>query len=115
MTTDRQLKQGRPSGSLNGDINLQGERIQKLLERIEALPYPGAKELIQECMEALLGFYGQGLSRILEVVNEAGPEGRKVYRDLIHDDVIKGLLLIHDLNPLDLETRLAEALEKARP
>jgi Fe-S cluster biogenesis protein NfuA/nitrite reductase/ring-hydroxylating ferredoxin subunit len=115
MTTDRQLKQGRPSGSLNGDINLQGERIQKLLERIEALPYPGAKELIQECMEALLGFYGQGLSRILEVVNEAGPEGRKVYRDLIHDDVIKGLLLIHDLHPLDLETRLRDALEKVRP
>jgi Fe-S cluster biogenesis protein NfuA/nitrite reductase/ring-hydroxylating ferredoxin subunit len=115
VRTDHRIKEGYPSGSLDGDINLQGERIQKLLERIEALPYPGAKELIQECMEAVLAFYGQGLSRILQVVNKAGPEGGKVYRELIHDDVIKGLLLIHDLHPLDLEARLRDALDKVRP
>src|SRR4029077_11702936 len=65
--------------------------------------------------EAVLAFYGQGLSRILQVVNKAGPEGGKVYRELIHDDVIKGLLLIHDLPPLDLEARLRDALDKVRP
>lgn len=112
---DGQLKEGRPPGDLDGDINLQGERIQKLLERIEALPYPGAKELLQECMEAVLAFYGHGLNRILQVVSRAGPDGRKVYQDLIHDDVIKGLLLIHDLHPLNLEARLREALDKVRP
>jgi Fe-S cluster biogenesis protein NfuA/nitrite reductase/ring-hydroxylating ferredoxin subunit len=113
--SNAELKEGRPPGDLDGDINLQGERIQKLLERIEALPYPGAKELIQECMEAVLAFYGHGLNRILQVVSRAGPEGRKVYQDLIHDDVIKGFLLIHDLHPLDLEARLREALDKVRP
>jgi Fe-S cluster biogenesis protein NfuA/nitrite reductase/ring-hydroxylating ferredoxin subunit len=115
VMSDGQLKEGRPPGDLDGDINLQGERIQKLLERIEALPYPGAKELIQECMEAVLAFYGHGLSRILQIVGRAGLDGRKVYQDLIHDDVIKGLLLIHDLHPLDLEARLREALDKVRP
>ena len=97
------------------DINSRGERIQQLLQRVEALPYPGARELIHECMEAVLAFYGVGLKRILQVVSEDGGEGRKVYRDLIRDDVIKGLLLIHDLHPLDLETRLREALDKVRP
>jgi Fe-S cluster biogenesis protein NfuA/nitrite reductase/ring-hydroxylating ferredoxin subunit len=115
VTTDRPIKHGHSSGSQKDDINLQGERIQKLIERIEALPYPGAKELIQECMEAMLAFYGHGLSRILQVVNEADSEGRKVYRELIHDDVIKGLLLIHDLHPLDLAARLRDALDKVRP
>lgn len=114
VTTDRQPKK-RPAENLQDDINILGERIQKLLERIEALPYPGAKELIQECMEAVLAFYGQGLRRILEIVSGAGPEGRKVYRDLIHDDIIKGLLLIHDLHPLNLEARLRDALDKVRP
>jgi Fe-S cluster biogenesis protein NfuA/nitrite reductase/ring-hydroxylating ferredoxin subunit len=115
VTNNHQFKEGNRTGDLDGEINLQGERVQKLLERIEALPYPGAKELIHECMEAVLAFYGLGLTRILEVVNEAGPEGRKVYGDLIHDDVIKGLLLIHDLHPLDLEARLRDALDKVRP
>ena len=99
----------------DGDINAYGERLQKLLAEVEALPYPGARELIQDCMESVLGFYGAGLKRILQVVSEDGPEGRKVYRDLIRDDVVKGLLLIHDLHPLDLEARLLEALDKVRP
>src|SRR5258708_10998089 len=115
VTTDRQMKQRGSYGSQNNDINLQGERIQRLIERIETLPYPAAKELIQECMEAVLAFYGQGLTRILQVVNEADAESQKVYRKLIHDDVIKGFLLIHDLHPLDVEARLGEALEKVRP
>ncbi|MBV8586395.1 MAG: NifU family protein [Verrucomicrobia bacterium] len=66
-------------------------------------------------MQAVLAFYGEGLSRILKVVQTAGPEGEKVYRDLIGDDVIRGLLLIHDLHPLDLEARLRDALNKVRP
>jgi Fe-S cluster biogenesis protein NfuA/nitrite reductase/ring-hydroxylating ferredoxin subunit len=111
----RKLETGAPAVNANGDINLHGERIQRLLARIESLPYPAAKELINECMEAVLAFYGAGLNRILQVVSEDGAEGRKVYRDLIHDDVIKGLLLIHDLHPLDLEARLREALDKVRP
>jgi Fe-S cluster biogenesis protein NfuA/nitrite reductase/ring-hydroxylating ferredoxin subunit len=114
-TDGRKLAPGAPAVNANGDINLHGERIQRLLEKIELLPYPAAKELINECMEAVLAFYGAGLNRILQVVSQDGAEGRKVYRDLVHDDVIKGLLLIHDLHPLNLEARLREALEKVRP
>ena len=104
-----------PAANPDGDINAHGERLQKLLAEVEALPYPGARELIQDCMESVLGFYGAGLKRILQVVSEDGPEGIKVFRDLIRDDVVKGLLLIHDLHPLDLEARLLEALDKVRP
>jgi Fe-S cluster biogenesis protein NfuA/nitrite reductase/ring-hydroxylating ferredoxin subunit len=104
-----------PAANPGDDINAHGERLQKLLAKVEALPYPGARELIQDCMESVLGFYGTGLKRILQVVSEDGPEGRKVFRDLIRDDVVKGLLLIHDLHPLNLEDRLLEALDKVRP
>jgi len=104
-----------PAANPGDEINAHGERLQKLLAEVEALPYPGARELIQDCMESVLGFYGAGLKRILQVVSEDGPEGRKVFRDLIRDEVVKGLLLIHDLHPLNLETRLLEALDKVRP
>jgi len=104
-----------PAAKPGDEINAHGERLQKLLAEVEALPYPGARELIQDCMESVLGFYGAGLKRILQVVSEDGPEGRKVFRDLIRDEVVKGLLLIHDLHPLNLETRLLEALDKVRP
>jgi Fe-S cluster biogenesis protein NfuA/nitrite reductase/ring-hydroxylating ferredoxin subunit len=111
---------GEPGSSMaasnsDGDISAYGDRLQKLLAEVEKLPYPAARDMLQDCMESVLGFYGAGLKRILQVVSEDGPEGRKVFRDLIRDDVVRGLLLIHDLHPLNLEARLLEALDKVRP
>ena len=96
-------------------MNSHGARIQQLLEQIEALPTPSTRELIHEFMEATLGFYGHGLARILQVASESGPAGQSVYQHLINDKVVRGLLLIHDLHPADLETRLRDALDHVRP
>ncbi|MBV8377847.1 MAG: NifU family protein [Verrucomicrobia bacterium] len=96
-------------------MNLHGARIQQLLEQIEAIPAASTRELIHDFMEATLAFYGQGLARILQLVDESGPEYQKVYQHLINDKVVRGLLLIHDLHPADLQTRLREALDHVRP
>jgi Fe-S cluster biogenesis protein NfuA/nitrite reductase/ring-hydroxylating ferredoxin subunit len=96
-------------------MNSHGARIQQLLEQIEALPSPSTRELVHEFMEATLAFYGHGLARILQVVHESGPNAQKAYQHLINDKVVRGLLLIHDLHPKDLETRLRDALDQVRP
>src|ERR1700732_187816 len=96
-------------------MNSHGARIQQLLEQIEALPSASTRELVHEFMEATLAFYGQGLGRMLQVVSESGPQGAKPYQRLINDKVVRGLLLIHDLHPADLESRLREALDHVRP
>jgi len=96
-------------------LNRAGIRIQELVEQIDALPNSPARVLFQECLESVLTFYGHGLERILQLVAKAGPEAQKIYGDLIHDNVVGGLLLIHDLHPVDIETRLRDALDKVRP
>ena len=40
---------------------------------------------------------------------------QNVYQHLINDKVVRGFLLIHDLHPADLETRLRDALDHVRP
>ncbi len=85
------------------------------MEQIECLPNPGARTLLHECLQATLAFHGHGLARMLEVVEAAGPDGDKIFARLIHDEVVRGLLLIHGLHPVDLATRLREALTKVRP
>ena len=97
------------------DMNRHGRRIQELMEKIDALPDAPARALVHECMTSLLAFYGQGLERVLQITKRSGIGGQKAYDDLIHDRVVSGLLLIHGLHPVDLETRLREALEKIRP
>ena len=97
------------------NLNQQGKRIQELVEQVGAYADPAARALLNECLEALLTLHGKGLTRILEVMNEAGPEGQKVLDQLIRDQVVRGLLLIHGLHPVDLETRLGQALKQVRP
>jgi Fe-S cluster biogenesis protein NfuA/nitrite reductase/ring-hydroxylating ferredoxin subunit len=110
-----QSNNGHASTPALDDFTAQGQRIQELTERIEALPDPAARALMQECLHTVLGFYGQGLGRVLDVVHDAETTARPVFNALIDDPAVRGLLLIHGLHPLDLETRLRQALDKVRP
>jgi len=74
-----------------------------------------AADQLKESVQVILNFYGEGLARILHLVAEAEAQAQKVYDALIHDSFVGGLLLIHDLYPVDLETRINEALQKVRP
>ena len=93
----------------------QARRIHELVEQIEALPNPAARTLLHECLQATLAFHGQGLSRMLQMVADAGSGGKIIFERLLQDEVVRGLLLIHGLHPVDLETRLRGALAKVRP
>jgi Fe-S cluster biogenesis protein NfuA len=72
-------------------------RIEGLLEQIEGDPKAG------EAVEALVALYGEALRRVL-----AGA-------DLVEDELLSHLLLVHDLHPVDVETRVRRALDDVRP
>ncbi|MHA3771221.1 NifU family protein [Verrucomicrobiota bacterium sgz303538] len=96
-------------------MNRLGERLQELVEEAATLPDPSSRELLQECMETVLAFYGRGLERVLQLATETDGEERKLYDRMIDDSILRGLLLIHGLHPDDLSTRLQQALSKIRP
>jgi Fe-S cluster biogenesis protein NfuA len=93
----------------------QGRRLQQLVQQAEQLHDPVARAIVHECLHSLLAFYGDGLARVLQVVQSSGTAGEHVYAELTEDPVVRGLLLIHGLHPLDLPTRLKQALDKVRP
>src|SRR5438874_1666000 len=94
------------------DARNESRRIQELIERVESLPNAEARELVQECLRSLLALYGDGWARVLQLTRNAGAEGEKVREALLHDKLIRSLLLIHGLHPQNLETRLRGALDK---
>jgi Fe-S cluster biogenesis protein NfuA len=78
--------------------------VPQLLERAEALlgaieDDPKALEAIQAVTE----LYGEALARIL-----AGA-------DPVEDELVSQLLLVHDIHPVDIETRCQRALDDVRP
>ncbi len=97
------------------NLQQQAKRLQELVERAGQLRDSSARTLVQDCLQAVLGFYGDGLARVLQVVQETGPAGETVRERLLTDPAVAGLLIIHGLHPVDLETRLRGALDKVRP
>jgi Fe-S cluster biogenesis protein NfuA len=91
------------------------ERLDELMSRIDRLPANSARELVTDCIRGLLDLYGEGLSRILELAENAETDGKSFRDALLRDKTVRALLLIHDLHPHDLESRLLEALEGLRP
>lgn len=102
--------QTRPSNS-----RALAARLQELLEQIQSQPNPAARVVLQECLESLLAFYGEGLSHILGHIGQADGSGEEILRRLLADPAVSALLLIHGLHPVPLEKRLRDALEKVRP
>lgn len=91
------------------------KQIENLVAQIESIGSEDARTLLQECLQTVLALYGDALARILQLANNAGPEGKKVIDVLVRDKLIRSLLLVHGLHPQCLETRLQEALGKIRP
>jgi Fe-S cluster biogenesis protein NfuA/nitrite reductase/ring-hydroxylating ferredoxin subunit len=88
-------------------------RVEELTAQLDAIGDPFARSCAEELAGALMSLYGEGLERMFEAIAE---EGSATLRDrLTEDGVVASLMLIHGLYPVDLETRVVEALDSVRP
>ena len=53
-----------------------------------------------------------GLERVMEIAVESGPAGEAILEKIAVDDLTSSMLLLHDLHPDDLETRIDRAIHK---
>ena len=91
------------------------EHLETLIQNLERLPDPAARDQARELVQTLLDFHGAALARILGRVADMGDPGRALITALADDDIVSSLLLLYGLHPLDLETRVEQALERVRP
>jgi len=82
---------------------------------MEALEDPVARAGAVELVQAVLELHGAGLARLLETIRQAGAPGVAITEQLTQDELVGSLLLLHDLHPLGLETRVRQAIEGLRP
>ena len=93
----------------------QIERLEDLIQEVERFVDPAARAHAKEMVQTLLEFHGTGLAKILEQIAMAGEPGRSIIASMARDDAVGSLLLLHGLHPLNLETRVQQALDKVRP
>jgi hypothetical protein len=88
-----------------------GERLETLLGVLLAGPN---RRPAEEIVRQVTDLYGEGLTRIVGMLREHAARD-DVVGAIAADDVVGGLLALHDLHPLDTQARVRRALDRIRP
>ena len=106
---------GPPDASdASADLRATGDRINTLLEASSAGGVV-ARERAEELVRLVADLYGAGLERVMTILHETGHLDDDLLDTLAGDDLVASLLLVHDLHPYDVTTRVEQALEGVRP
>jgi Fe-S cluster biogenesis protein NfuA len=90
-------------------------RIESLLQEVERFKDAHAQAKTREIVQCLMDVHGAVFERMLGHINDSKLTGNAMIDSLAEDDSIASLMLLYGLHPLDLETRVRQALEKGRP
>jgi Fe-S cluster biogenesis protein NfuA/nitrite reductase/ring-hydroxylating ferredoxin subunit len=97
------------------EVRQVGARVEELLGTLRSSGNKSAAPAADELVRILLGLYGDGLGHIMTALHESGDAGAAVLDKLLADPLVESLLILHDLHPLDIDTRIQRALDGVRP
>ena len=89
-------------------------RVEELIEALNAAPNSPSSNQARELVQTLLELHGAGFEQIFEMIY-ASPNGQELIDPLGQQPLGSNLLVLHNLHPLDLETRVRNALEAVKP
>jgi Fe-S cluster biogenesis protein NfuA/nitrite reductase/ring-hydroxylating ferredoxin subunit len=95
--------------SNTSDVQAVGSKVEALLAEFAATSDPATARRAEELVGLLVEFYGAGLARIMELLDE------QAATPLLGDGLVTSLLVLHDLHPQSTEERVLAALERVRP
>jgi hypothetical protein len=93
------------------DAGEAGERVETLLAELRARTEPQVADIAEELVSCLVRLYGAGLAAIMAAIGD----DQRLRALLIGDPLVESLLLVHDLHPLDTQTRVRRALGRLGP
>jgi Fe-S cluster biogenesis protein NfuA len=95
-----------------GDLRATGDRIEQLLDELRTSAPTRTYDKAEELLRLVTDLYGGALTRMMALVTSAAPD---LVDELVADDLVASLLVVHGLHPSDLSARVEGALEQVRP
>jgi Fe-S cluster biogenesis protein NfuA len=90
-------------------------RIDELVGELEGLSDPATRARVEELIGAVLELHGDALHRMLDAVSDQDGGGAALFGVFAADELVRSVLLVHDLHPISLADRVERALESVRP
>ena len=97
------------------EFQVRVQQIGELVGELENISEPDARVGAKALVQLLLDLHAVGIGRVLEIVANNGETGQRIIDDLGRDPLVSSLLVLYGIHPLDLDTRIAQAVEKVRP
>src|SRR5436309_243867 len=101
------------------DLHEVSSRIEGLLQELRAETDSRVVDRAEQLVRLLMEFYGAGLEHIMAALESdddgASSDTHSLVQRLVDDPLVASLLVLHDLHPIDVETRIQRALDKVRP
>jgi Fe-S cluster biogenesis protein NfuA len=91
------------------------QRIGELVGELENITNPEVRASAKALVQLILDLHATGLERVMEIVADSGDHGQRTIDDLGRDPLVSSLLVLYGLHPLDLESRVMQAVEQVRP
>ena len=96
------------------DFQVKVQRIGELVGELENIADPEARAGAKALVQLILDLHATGLERVLEIIAKNGDPGQRAIDDLGQDPLVSSLLVLYGLHPLDLESRVEQAVEKIK-
>lgn len=97
------------------DFQLKVQRISELVRDLENIADPESRGSAKALVQLLLDLHSAGLERAMEIVASSREAGQHTIDELGHDPLVGSLLVLYGLHPLDMETRVLQAVDKIQP
>lgn len=101
--------------SQEADFQRRMRRIEALVHEIESVADPRIQSRAVELVSLLMELHGAGIARMLELLSDTRATATSAPQQFAADPLVSSLLLLYGLHPVDLETRVHQALDKVRP
>lgn len=101
--------------SNNGQMLSRMQRIEELVQQFETGSDPHVHAAAAELVQLLLDLHGGAVGRMLEIISKSGAAGGEIVNRFSQDPLIGQLLMLYDLHPVSLETRVQQTLDKVAP
>jgi hypothetical protein len=88
------------------------QKIGELLQNLDRTADPATRTCAKDLVQLVMDLHGIGVERIIDITFDSGENGAKILDQLAEDPVVSGLLILHNLHPDDLPTRVAKKLKQ---
>lgn len=96
------------------DIDQSVRRLEELISALDAHPDAAVAAPARELVALVLDLHGIGLAKLMAIVARA-PGSASILANLVDDEQVSAMLLLHGLHPENIEHRVRKAVERLKP